>query len=111
MLIQPEFSDNASELKKVFDLFSNPDLINQFIDSSQYKEIIDSGEINKDYENLTIIYKDIKNEMDQNVRRIAVIGPKRMDYEKVLNSLDYIIDKLNDYISSNGDDIDDKKGG
>ncbi len=111
MLIQPEFTDNANELKKVFDLFSNPDLINQFIDSSQYKEIIDSGEINKDYENLTIIYKDIKNEMDQNVRRIAVIGPKRMDYEKVLNSLDYIIDKLNEYISSNEDGIDDKKGG
>ncbi len=101
MLNQPEISENPDELKKVFDLFSNPDLINQFIDSSNYNEIIDSGEINKNYKNLTIIYKDIKNETNQNVRRIAVIGPKRMDYEKALNSLDYIIDKLNEYIGEN----------
>ncbi len=109
MLSQPEISENANELKKVFDLFSNPDLINQFIDASDYNEIIDSGDIDENYKNLTIIYKNIKNENNQNVRRIAVIGPKRMDYEKALNSLDYVIDKINDYINiSKEDDEEDK---
>ena len=99
---QPEFKDDAAELKKIFDLLNNPNQINAFIEKADCDEIIDSGEIDESYRNLAIIYKDIKTE-DSNVGRIALIGPKRMDYENALNSLDYIIDKIIDYVSGEED--------
>ena len=45
----------------------------------------------------------------EKIGKIAVIGPTRMDYSKVLNSLDYIVDRIMECLSN--DNIQEEKGG
>ena len=105
MLTQPEFKDDVDELKKIFDLFSNPDRLNDLISKNEGKMIIDASEITDDLDNLTIITKDIDIEGDS-LGKIAIIGPKRMDYNVVLSMLEYTINELTKHLI-----VDKKKGG
>lgn len=97
MLTQPEFKDDVDELKKIFDLFSNPDRLNDLISKNEGKMIIDASEITDDLDNLTIITKDIDIEGDS-LGKIAIIGPKRMDYNVVLSMLEYTINELTKHL-------------
>ena len=109
MLAQPEFKDDAEELKKLFELFSNPDQLNDYIKLSK-NDIVDASDVNSDLKDLTIISKDIESN-GNSLGKIAIIGPKRMDYENVLSALEYTINEL---IKHLGDDIegdDDIDGG
>lgn len=54
--------------------------------------IISIGEENDD---VTIMKAELRNEDSDEVEgTIALIGPKRMDYEKAVNSLEYVLDEL-----------------
>lgn len=103
LLSQPEFKDNPEELKKIFDLFSKPENLVEMLQNHD-----ESGTIDKDsnsnirsYDNLAIISKEIKiPESDRELGRIAIVGPKRMDYGKVLNALDYVVKELMNHLSN-----------
>ncbi len=105
MLTQPEFKDDVDELKKIFDLFSNPDRLSDLISKNEGKMIINASEISDDLDNLTIITKDIDIEGDS-LGKIAIIGPKRMDYNVVLSMLEYTINELTKHLI-----VDKNKGG
>lgn len=107
LLTQPEFKDDAEELKKLFDLFSNPDQIYSHLkDRLDSNLLIDSlGEGDDELNNLSIVSKNIEAN-GKNVARIAIIGPKRMDYNNVISALDYTIEQLIKHLSEDkgGDD-------
>ena len=47
---------------------------------------------NGELKDITIITKDIKvPSSNQNIGKIAVVGPTRMNYEKVLQYLEYVV--------------------
>lgn len=86
ILMQPEF-DNASKIREIMNKFED-------------KEMIDSI---KEEENGINIYIGSENEFDDDVTviktkysfggeegTIALIGPKRMEYDRVISLLDYI---------------------
>lgn len=113
LLAQPEFKDNANELKKIFDLFSNPDQIYSHLrDVNQDELSISSlGESDDDnLNNLSIVSKNI-DANGKNIARIAIIGPKRMDYDNVINALDYTIEQLIKHLTDEGGDDDDSGNG
>lgn len=110
MLVQPEFKDDAEELKKLFELFSNPDQLNKYIKLSQ-DSVFDASDINEELKDLTIISKEIESN-GNSLGKIAIIGPKRMDYENVLSALEYTINELVKHLSEYSEaDIDDDNGG
>lgn len=98
LLKQPEFKDNADELIKIFSLFNNPDNFEKVINNSSNKLLINANEFSEEYGDVSVISKEIVAN-GNNVGKIAIIGPKRMDYANVLNSLDYVVDKIMERLS------------
>ncbi len=106
LLAQPEFKDDAEGLKKVFDLFSNPDLLNEYLKTSNGNVILDGSDVDEEFEDMTIISKNI-DANGSNLGRIAIIGPKRMDYSNVISALEYTINQLINHFNSNDGNDDD----
>ena len=82
ILKQPEFS-TVDDIKNIIGKFENKDLVSKIEESTDEVKVY----IGKD-DNVTVIktkYKALGKE-----GTLAIIGPKRMDYERVLNLLEYI---------------------
>jgi heat-inducible transcriptional repressor len=92
LLEQPEFKDNINEIKRIVDLLSNPYQIGEmFKGSSEIAISIGANNI----PDVTVIAKDIKSPVTgDDLGRICVVGPTRMDYDKVLEYLNYVSDML-----------------
>ena len=103
LLSQPEFKDNPEELKKIFDLFSKPENLVDMLQNHDENGTNDEESHSniKSYDNLAIISKEIKiPETGKELGKIAIVGPKRMDYGKVLNALDYVVKELMSHLSN-----------
>lgn len=92
LIEQPEFKDNIKDIKKIMDLLSNPYQIGEmFKGSSEIAISIGANNI----PDITVIAKDIKSPVTgDDLGRIAIVGPTRMDYDKVLEYLNYVSDML-----------------
>ena len=96
---QPEFKNDVDKLHRVFKLMS---------DASIFKDVDDDANINvrigeiEDNPDVSVVSAKIKIGDDDNASTIALIGPTRMDYDKVLSALEYIADSLSEYFTDNG---------
>jgi len=77
----PAFSGNHKRINETIKGLDNPN----------DEEIAIS--IAKDHEDITVLKAQIKTD-DEVDGVIAIIGPKRMDYEKAVNSLEYLLKEL-----------------
>jgi len=112
LLNQPEFKDDADKLKKVIELFDNPNKLS--------KEIIKANkEINKNV-SVHIADEDKNNDMSVVSASIAfggkegtisLLGPTRMDYEKAVSLLDYVANTLNEHFKYLGGKKDERREG
>lgn len=90
ILNQPEFN-NVEKIKKIFNKLDDDTLIRStFLDDKDINIYI-GNESNVD-EDVTIIKTKYQTEDDEGV--IAIIGPKRMEYSKVVSLLNYIKENL-----------------
>lgn len=96
LLSLPEFSEDKDAFLSAFDALQDPDTLEK-----NYAEKDDiGGEVNVAFTNenkgdFAIVSKQL-NDRDS----IAVVGPKRMDYKKVLSALEYVVYMLNKYYFS-----------
>ena len=86
ILDQPEFN-NVEKVKKIFDKLDDKDLLSS-IEENDNDINIYIGKESKVDDDVTVIKTKYKNGDDEGV--IAIIGPKRMEYSKVVSLLDYI---------------------
>lgn len=93
LISQPEFRDNAESLKQIFGLFNNPEDLERILDEASGTILLNCGEIEGNYEDVNVISKEIVAN-GSTFGRIAIIGPTRMDYGNVVNSLNYIVTKI-----------------
>lgn len=93
LIKQPEFRDDAESLKRIFGLFDKPEELQKMIECTDDGIVVDCGEFNDDYSDVSVISKEIVAN-GENVGKIAIIGPSRMDYNKVLESLDYVVEQI-----------------
>ena len=91
ILNQPEFN-NVEKIKKIFNKLDDDNLLKSIEEDDKDINIYIGNESNLD-EDLTIIKTKYKTENDEGT--IAIIGPKRMEYSKVVTLLGYIKDNLN----------------
>ena len=86
ILKQPEFS-TVDDVKNIISKFENKELVSKIEETDEEVKVYIGTETSLD-DNVTVIktkYKALGK-----VGTLAIIGPKRMDYERVLNLLEYI---------------------
>lgn len=91
ILNQPEFN-NIDKIKKIFNKLDDEGLLQSIEEDDKDINIYIGNESNLD-EDVTIIKTKYKTDNDEGT--IAIIGPKRMEYSKVVALLGYIKDNLN----------------
>lgn len=91
---EPEYND-ASSIKKLASKFENQDLIRKIEESDATSDEIKIyiGEENEFDPNVTIIKSKYKLNGEEGT--IAIIGPKRMEYDRVVGLLSYLQKSLN----------------
>ena len=106
---QPEFRNDAEKLQEVFKLLSDKSLFKEVkgtkLDEGKEKVVLNIGETNPDVSMVTTTFKIGDGEEST----ITMVGPTRMDYDKVLSALEYITDELNKYfdeLNKGGNDSD-----
>lgn len=91
LLDQPEFQNDATKIRKILALFENPDAFRH--ENSEEEISIHIGGENNDDEDLSIISAKVKIP-GQKEGSIAIVGPKRMDYDRVVSSMEYLVNEL-----------------
>jgi heat-inducible transcriptional repressor len=103
LLSQPEFASNANEIKKLITLLESPD---NFLDAEKGSSLnfndgklsIHIGSQNSKYPDVSIV--STKIDAGEGMGTIAIVGPTRMDYNKAVNSLLYIVEELSKYLKN-----------
>lgn len=90
MLKQPEFN-NVDKIKKIFDKLESPEVID-FIEEDKNDVNVYIGKETKLDDDVTII--KTKYKLDGEEGTIAIIGPKRMEYNRVVNMLEFVKENL-----------------
>lgn len=94
---QPEFSNDAQKLRHLISLLDSPHV---FREVSQEGEniTIKIGDVGEEYGDVSIISSRLAIP-GKPEGTIAVIGPTRMDYDRVVSALEYIAGMLEDYFN------------
>ncbi|HKL72702.1 MAG TPA: heat-inducible transcriptional repressor HrcA [Candidatus Onthovivens sp.] len=88
LLSQPEFKDDIERMRMIFDLFNDPSEFEKLFKHSD--ELLLGLNSSIEYsDDMSIISKELGLEGEE-YGRIAVIGPKRMDYANVIAMLEFI---------------------
>ena len=93
---QPEFKNDAQKLEKVFRLLDDKAVFKSLEKQAKNENVVlKIGEIqdNPDVSMVTTKFKVGDNEEST----ITLLGPTRMDYDKALSALEYLVDSLNKY--------------
>jgi len=86
MLKQPEFN-NIDKIRDIFTKFDNNNML-ESIEENNNDISIYIGKENQIDEDMTVIKTSYKTDRDEGT--IAIVGPKRMDYERVVSLLEFI---------------------
>lgn len=86
ILKQPEFS-TVDDVKNIISKFESEDIVNKIEETNDEVKVYIGSESEFD-DNVTIV--KTKYYADGREGTIAIIGPKRMEYERVVNMLEYI---------------------
>ena len=96
LLSLPEFSEDKESFLSAFDALQNPDSLEKnYAEKDDIGHSVNVAFTNANKGDFAIVSKPI-NDKDS----IAVVGPKRMDYKKVLSALEYVVYMLNKYYFS-----------
>jgi len=90
ILKQPEFN-TVDDVKNIISKFESKDIVSKIEETGDEVKVYIGKETSLD-DNVTVI--KTKYNTGKNEGTLAVIGPKRMDYERVLNLLEYIKDNI-----------------
>lgn len=94
LIAEPEY-DDVEEIRKITSKFEDIDFVKRIEEKKETKGInIYIGEENEFDPNVTVIKTKYKFRGEEGT--IAIIGPKRMEYDRVVGLLSYINENLND---------------
>lgn len=103
---QPEFKNDAQKLEKVFKLLNDKSVFKSLEKQAQDEDVVlKIGDI-KDNPDISMVTTKFKVG-DKEESTITLLGPTRMDYDKALSALEYLVDSLNKYfddLNGGGDD-------
>lgn len=92
MLEQPEFSNNIEKIKNVFNKLEDKDILNSIEQDDDNNIKVYIGGESKIDDDVTVIKTKFKNGNEEGT--IAIIGPKRMEYDRVVGMLEYMKENI-----------------
>lgn len=102
LLAQPEFSQNADSIKRLFQMLTSPEAFNKYKEGEGDILIHIGGEDEDLDEDVSVISAKIKVPGTKN-GALAIVGPKRMDYDKVVSNLTYLLNEIEKHFASKAD--------
>ena len=90
ILMQPEFND-ADKIRDIISKFEDKDIVNSIKEENDGVKIYIGSENNFD-DDVTVI--KTKYTINGEEGTIALVGPKRMEYDRVITLLNYIMDNI-----------------
>ena len=90
---QPEFKDDATKIKKLIELFESPEVFREVEEDADNEISIHIAGEAKDDDDVSIVTAKVKIP-GQKEGSIAIVGPKRMDYDQVVSSMEYLVNEL-----------------
>jgi len=88
---QPEFANDATKIRHLLELFESPEIFREVEDEQEGDISIRIG--GDDDDDVSIISAKVKIP-GKKEGSIAIVGPRRMDYDQVVSSIEYLIDEL-----------------
>ena len=92
MLEQPEFSSNIDKVKNVFNKLESPELVQNITEDDDNNIKVYIGNEHQSDSDVTVIQTKYKKNGEEGT--IAIIGPKRMEYDRVVGMLEYIKENI-----------------
>lgn len=92
MLEQPEFSSNIEKIKAVFNKLESKEILNDIKEDEDNNIKVYIGNENNIDSDVTVIKTKFKNGPEEGT--IAIIGPKRMEYDRVVGLLEYMKENI-----------------
>ncbi|MCI8461119.1 MAG: heat-inducible transcription repressor HrcA [Bacilli bacterium] len=92
MLEQPEFSSNIEKIKSVFNKLESREILNDIKEDEDNNIKVYIGNENNIDSDVTVIKTKFKNGPEEGT--IAIIGPKRMEYDRVVGLLEYMKENI-----------------
>ena len=92
MLEQPEFSSNIEKIKNVFNKLEDRELLQNIEEDDDNNIKVYIGKENNIDSDVTVIQTKFKNGNEEGT--IAIIGPKRMEYDRVVGLLEYMKENI-----------------
>ena len=92
MLEQPEFSTNIETIKNVFNKLEDKELLKNIEEDDENNIKVYIGNENNIDSDMTIIKTKFKRGKEEGT--IAIIGPKRMEYDRVVGMLEYMKENI-----------------
>lgn len=96
LLDQPEFNSDISKLKKMLEFIDSPEKLRNVIDFDESLGVhIGKDEQGNGLEDVSFVTKKISIGKDHE-GTITLVGPTRMDYDKIVNALEYLAEKIDE---------------
>ncbi len=92
MLEQPEFSTNIEKIKNVFNKLESKTLLRNIEEDDDNNIKVYIGDETNIDSDVTVIKTKFKNGYEEGT--IAIIGPKRMEYDRVVSLLEYMKENI-----------------
>lgn len=97
LLNLPEFAEDREAFMSAVETLEDPHSLEKSLSEKEDLGYANIGFTNENKGDFAILSKSINGK-----DLIAVVGPKRMDYRKILSSLEYVVYMLNKYYFSTG---------
>ena len=92
MLEQPEFSTNIEKIKNVFNKLEDKEILKNIEEDEDNNIKVYIGNENNIDSDVTVIQTKFKKGNEEGT--IAIIGPKRMEYDRVMGLLEYLKENI-----------------
>jgi len=91
---QPEYANNIDKLKKMVKLIESNNVWKFILNSNDKQKINVQIGVNDELEDISVVSMDV-NVKGQEGAKIALVGPTRMDYAKVIGVMEFLVKQLN----------------
>ena len=98
LLDHPEFAEDAKKLKKILKLLDDPEAMRRASVGEGDGAKVKFGPRQEGLEDVAVITADIQIP-GQDKTSISLLGPTRMDYEKIMSTLNYVTRSLDEYFA------------
>ena len=108
LLSQPEFQSDASKIKELLALLTSPEKFNELTPNEDEEIGVHIGTEETDDDGVSIISAKISVPGVKN-GAVAIVGPTRMDYDKVVSNLEYLLKEIEKVFNKTGKDKDEEE--